>query len=323
MAVRVETGARLHLGFQNLSLAHDRLYGGIGVALSTPEITIEAEPADTVTCADTDVRAYADRACDVLDVPGAAITVIDRFPQHVGLGSGTQLALATLAAVATAYDKEPRIRDHAPALNRGGRSGVGVALFERGGFVIDAGHPTDRFTTTPPDPGTWDVPAVMAHHTLPDSWRFVLIQPAVDPGRSGQREDASMQAVVETADPTVADDIAAVVLRQLLPAVAADQFATFGAAASEFGRLNGAWYADEQGGIYRPPAGRLIDELTDQPSIQGVGQSSWGPAIYGVTDTHHADAARRAAETVLTDKDVPGSIQVVAPRNTGATITTH
>ena len=26
--VTVETGARLHAGFQNLALAHDRLYGG-------------------------------------------------------------------------------------------------------------------------------------------------------------------------------------------------------------------------------------------------------------------------------------------------------
>ena len=39
----VETGARLHFGFQNLSLAHERLYGGIGVALAEPRLIVEAQ----------------------------------------------------------------------------------------------------------------------------------------------------------------------------------------------------------------------------------------------------------------------------------------
>jgi beta-ribofuranosylaminobenzene 5'-phosphate synthase len=320
MRVRVDAGARLHVGFQNLSLAHERLYGGVGVGLEEPGVVIEAEPAESVVCDDALIADYAQRASEVLGVGGAKLTVEETLPRHVGLGSGTQTALATLAAVAATHEIDPRVREHAPDLNRGGRSGVGVATFEAGGFVVDAGHPTERFTTAPPESGEWEVPAVVARHDLPETWRFVLVLPDAEPGRSGETEDESMRAVVERADPAVADDLATLLVRRLLPAAAEGRLESFGDAAGAFGRLNGAWYADEQGGVYRPPAGRLIDALADQPSVRGVGQSSWGPAVYGVTDASLAGEARAAAETALKEAGVDGTVEIVAPRNEGARI---
>jgi beta-ribofuranosylaminobenzene 5'-phosphate synthase len=321
MSVRVETGARLHIGFQNLSLAHERLYGGVGLAIEDPRIVLEAEIDSTVACGDPSVAAYAERVCGLLDVSGVRLRVEETFPRHVGLGSGTQLALATLEAVARVHDREPKPRERAPDLNRGGRSGVGVGTFETGGFVVDAGHPTERFTTAPPEPGQWEVPVVVARHALPESWRFVLVLPDVDPGRSGDNEDESMRTVVERADPTVADDLATVLVRQLLPAVAEGRLEAFGDAVGAFGRLNGAWYSDQQGGVYRPPAGRLVDALAEEPSIRGVGQSSWGPAVYGVTEGSTAETARSAAESALAEAGVDGEVRIIAPRNEGVRVT--
>jgi len=320
MRVRVEAGARLHVGFQNLSLAHERLYGGVGVALAEPRVALTAAPAEGVACDDPLIADYAERACDLLGVDGARLAVEETLPRHVGLGSGTQLALATLAAVARAHGREPRIRQRAPDLDRGGRSGVGVAAFESGGFVLDAGYPTERFTTAPPPAGEWEVPAVAARHDLPGDWRFVLVLPDADLGRSGDSEDESMRAVVERADPGVADDLAALVVRRLLPAAAEGRLEAFGDAIGAFGRLNGAWYADEQGGVYRPPAGRIVDALSERPSVRGVGQSSWGPAVYGVTDATLAGEAHTAAEDALAAADAEGTVRVVAPRNRGATV---
>ena len=215
----VETGARLHFGFQNLSLAHERLYGGIGVALAGPRLVVEAGRADGVHCDDASVRPYAQRAVEVLGVPGAELRVPRQFGRHVGLGSGTQLALACLQAIAEAHDRAADVREQAPELERGGRSGVGVATFERGGFVVDAGHPTERFTAEPPDPGDWRVPEPIAAWPLPAHIRFVLVTPAVRAGRSGEEEDDSMRRVVERADPGIGDEIATLVTRRLLPAV--------------------------------------------------------------------------------------------------------
>src|SRR6056297_3249629 len=317
---QVTTGARLHFGFQNLSLAHERLYGGVGVALDEPRVHVAATPADGVRCEHPTARKYARRAIDLLDVPGAAVTVEESLPRHAGLGSGTQLALAVLAAVARTYDRSLDVRECAPDLDRGGRSGVGVATFERGGFVVDAGHPAERFTVDRPDPGEWSVPAVAARHAVPDDWRFVLALPDADPGRNGSDEDDSMRAVVERADPTIADQIGAVLLRRAIPAVVDGDRERFGAAVAEIGRLNGAWYADEQGGVYRPPVGDVIARLQESTAVSGVGQSSWGPAVYAVTDSEHVDAATDAARAAIDATGLGGEVVTARPRNRSASV---
>ena len=360
--VRVSAGARLHFGFCSLSLSCERLYGALGLALAAPRVTIDAEPATSVEVrldlADTagpeagddlvddselvagnglvagvddtpdrdalraDVREYATRAAALLDVPGAALTVRSVLPRHAGLGSGTQLAATTLAAVAHAHDADPAVRERAPALGRGGRSGIGVAAFEAGGFVLDAGHPTARFTTDRPADGEWTVPPVAARHAVPAEWRLLLVSPDVAPGRSGTDEDASMRAAVERADPGLADRVAGVVTRRVLPAAATGRAEAFGAAVERVGRLNGAWYADEQGGVYRPPVGDVVAALGESSAVFGAGQSSWGPIVYGVTDTERATAAAEAGRQALAAAGVDGCVAVVRPANEGARIET-
>jgi len=315
----VTVGGRLHFGFLNLSLAHERLYGGMGVALEAPVASVTAARAETVV-ADDPVASHAARAVETLDVPGATVTVDGTLPRHVGLGSGTQHALATYGAVAAAYGRDPDVRAAAPALGRGGRSGVGVAAFEAGGFVLDGGHPTARFTTERPPDGEWEVPAVTARHDLPADWRVVLVLPDAEPGRSGDDEDDSMRTAVERADPTIADDVAATVTRRLLPAAASGDLGAFGDAVAAVGRRNGAWYADEQGGVYRPPVGSVVAALSDAAAIEGAGQSSWGPTVYGFTDAERAAAARDAGERALAAAGVDGRVLVTGVRNRGASV---
>ncbi|SNR60184.1 beta-ribofuranosylaminobenzene 5'-phosphate synthase family protein [Halorubrum vacuolatum] len=335
--VRVSAGARLHFGFCNLSLSHERLYGALGITLAEPRVSVEAAPsgAITVEVADdavdgaaggsmdalvADVRTYAERATSLLEVEGAALTVESALPRHTGLGSGTQVALTTLAAISHAHARDPEVRRRAPALGRGGRSGVGVAAFEGGGFILDAGHPTTRFTTERPADGSWSVPAVAVRHPIPDGWRFLIVRPDAKPGRNGAIEDAAMRDAVERASPELADRISGIVTRRVLPAVAEGRAETFGAAVAEIGRLNGAWYADEQGGVYRPPVGDVVAALESSPAVFGAGQSSWGPTVYGVTDVDHADAAREAGAAALSAAGVDGEVTVVGGANEGARV---
>ncbi|GAB7008842.1 beta-ribofuranosylaminobenzene 5'-phosphate synthase family protein [Halorubrum trueperi] len=334
---RASAGARLHFGFCNLSLSHERLYGALGLGLREPRVVVDAERADGVRVevdgeqtgssardADriaADVREYATAAVDLLDADGTRISIHESLPRHAGLGSGTQLAAATLAAIAAAYDEPARVRERAPALGRGGRSGVGVATFEAGGFVLDAGHPTARFTTDRPADGEWTVPPVAARHAVPDDWRFLLVRPDAGPGRSGTVEDDAMRTAVERAEPGLADRIGGIVTRRVLPAIATGNAELFGAAVAEIGRLNGAWYADEQGGVYRPPVGDVVASLSDATSVFGAGQSSWGPTVYGVTDAASAEAAAVDGERALEEAGIDGSVSVVRPAEGGARVT--
>jgi beta-ribofuranosylaminobenzene 5'-phosphate synthase len=155
---------------------------------------------------------------------------------------------------------------------------------------------------------------------VPPDWRFVLVTPDADPGPSGRPEDERMRSVVERADPGIADDVATLLTRRLLPALAEADRVAFGDAAARLGRLNGAWYADEQGGVYRPPAGRIVEALGSLPSISGAGQSSWGPTVYGVTDATGADRAVSAARDALDDRGIEARVRAVSPRTGGASI---
>lgn len=345
--VRVETGARLHFGFQNLSLARERLYGGVGVALTEPRVVVEAERADDTRVGHDDTRlehddtrlehddarggrgsvvdasaslsALVDRVVEVLGVPGAHVRAVETLPRHVGLGSGTQHALAVYAAVARAYDRPVDVRAASPRLGRGGRSGVGVATFESGGVIVDGGHPVERFTTETPARGEWTVPPVVARHPVPDDWRFVLAIPGGE-GRHGVGEDASMRSAIERADPDIADELAGVLTRRVLPAIVENRPWAFGRAVGTFGRLNGAWYADEQGGVYRPPAGAIVDALSGSDALAGAGQSSWGPTVYAVSTASHVDEARAAARAALDAAGSDGAVVVARGRNEGATV---
>ncbi len=316
---RVTVGGRLHFGFGNLSLAHERLYGSLGVALDEPRLAVEIEPADSVV-APPDCKSLVETVCEQLSVPGATVSVDQSLPAHVGLGSGTQLALALAAGIGAAYEQRVNVRELAPQLGRGGRSGIGVGTFEQGGFVLDGGHPTTRFTTDRPVDGTWSVPPVTSRHPIPEDWRFLVVLPDAEPGRSGQTEDDSIRGVIERANSGPADRIAGLVVRDVLPAVATGNADRFGSAVAEIGRLNGTWYADEQGGVYRPPVGEIVETLAAKPAVYGAGQSSWGPAVYGVTDAHNAAAAREAGVDALDAAGLDGEVVLSAGRNQGAVV---
>jgi predicted sugar kinase len=71
------------------------------------------------------------------------------------------------------------------------------------------------------------------------------------------------------------------VLTALLPALVEADLIAFGAALSRIQRLVGDAFAPVQGGTFHPRAGPLVDALL-RLGAAGAGQSSWGPAVYGL-----------------------------------------
>ena len=67
------------------------------------------------------------------------LVIEDAIPRHIGLGSGTQIALAVAAALRTLHALPLDTADDARCSARGSRSGIGIASFEEGGVIVDAG----------------------------------------------------------------------------------------------------------------------------------------------------------------------------------------
>ena len=143
-SVTVTVPARLHLGFLDPSGTLGRKFGSIGLAIDCfrTRITIRAGSHMRVAGFDSDRAAHhLETMRGQLALEGAYhLTVEEAVPAHVGLGSGTQIALAIAAGVRRLHDLPLDMGGDAIRLGRGARSGVGIGLFDRGGLVVDGGH---------------------------------------------------------------------------------------------------------------------------------------------------------------------------------------
>jgi len=207
------------------------------------------------------------------------------IPTHSGLGSGTQLALAVARASAELSGLPTDVMALAQAVDRGRRSGVGTWTFAYGGFVLEGGRTA----------GTERVAPLLARLPFPDSWRCVVAVPRGKPGLAGDDEAAAFARLPIPSARDV-EHVAHLVLMQLLPALAQADLAGFGAALGEVQRITGGWFAPAQGGVFAPgETGELVERLRAWGAV-GVGQSSWGPAVYGIVGD--PAASRALAERV-------------------------
>ena len=148
--VQVTTAARLHLGFLDLAGDLGRHFGSLGLAIDAFETRVQLLDASSFEVLGEERERgarLARRIAESLRLDGDKKLIISNaIPAHAGLGSGTQLALAIAAAFRRLAGLPLDPREDARLLDRGARSGVGVALFERGGLAVDAGRGrTPRF----------------------------------------------------------------------------------------------------------------------------------------------------------------------------------
>lgn len=286
-AVFVEAPARLHFGVLDLRGALGRRFGGIGAAVPAPSLLLEARPAPALAAEGPDAARALEFARRFAAHHGIELRVhfcLRRaIPAHAGLGSGTQLALAVARASAELYGLETDAAALARAVGRGVRSGVGTWTFAHGGFVLEGGRRADAEGVAP----------LLARLPVPEAWRYVLAVPPGRPGLAGEEEAAAF-ARLPAPPAREVERVAHLVLLQLLPAVAEGDLAAFGAALGEVQRVTGGWFAPAQGGVFAPGPTRTLVERLREWGAHGVGQSSWGPAVYGLVAD--AAAARLLAE---------------------------
>jgi beta-ribofuranosylaminobenzene 5'-phosphate synthase len=287
--VFVEARARLHFGVLDLRGALGRWFGGIGAAASSPTLRLSARPAPTLAVEGPD----ADRAAGFARVflahhglnGGTHLSIERTLPAHVGLGSGTQLALAVARAIAELYELPSSAADLAVAVGRARRSAVGTWTFDGGGIVVEGGRRDTGDAVAP----------LVARLPFPPAWRCIVAVPRGVPAVSGAAEEAAFASLPPPRDGEV-ERIAHLVLMALLPAVADDDIRSFGRALTEIQTTTGKWFAAVQGGAFAPgPSEELVHRMAEWDAA-GVGQSSWGPAVYGIVSG--AEPAARLADRV-------------------------
>jgi beta-RFAP synthase len=114
------------------------------------------------------------------------------------------------------------------------------------------------------------------------------------------------------------EHVSHLVLMTLLPALADSDLGAFGRALTEIQEVTGQWFAPAQGGTFASgPSRELVQHLAELGAV-GVGQSSWGPTVYGIVDG--ADAAARVVERVKTALGSSGQVFEGPFRSEGARV---
>lgn len=308
--VFVEAAARLHLGVLDLRGTLGRSFGGIGASAPGPTLLVSAAPHDSLAVDGAGAERAADFARRFLDhfaLPHAAHVRVHRaLPAHSGLGSGTQLALAVARALAGVHGVAADAPALARAVGRTRRSAIGTWLFDGGGFVLEGGRRTGG-----------DAAPLLARLAIPPSWRCVVAVPAAPAGVSGA-EEARAFATLAAPPERDAERVAHLVLMALMPALAEADLATFGRALTRIQEITGEWFARVQGGTFAPGPGAELVRRMREWGAAGVGQSSWGPAVYGIVDGDRAAAA--LAARVRTALDGAGAVYAGPFRAQGARV---
>lgn len=293
-SVKVETTARLHLGFLDLNGASGRKFGSLGLALDAPVTALSITRAETLSVEGPEharVAAHVEQLCREFGLKPAYRVVIDAaIPAHVGLGSGTQLALATAAALRCLEALPTNTEKDALLLRRGARSGIGAALFTEGGVIVDGGH------SNSPIGGGKTVPPILSRLPFPEDWRIILV---MDENVIGVHGDAEREAFAKLPIfPEVeAARICRAVLMQALPALIERDLDAFGAAITDIQMRLGDYFAPAQGGArYTSAKVAAVMEALERNGAKGVGQSSWGPTGFAFVES--ADAAQRLVKLV-------------------------
>lgn len=294
MRVTVKAHARLHFGFIDLDSSSGRQFGSIGLAINEPSIMLEATPADHLSVAGEEkdrVLSLARRFLRHYKLRhGVHIAVKTTIPAHAGLGSGTQLALSVAAALSRLFSIDADVRDLAAVTGRGARSGIGIAAFERGGFIVDAGRKTvssvkcrvlSGFKQT--EIRTKDlVPRTIIRCPFPKEWTFVVAIPRVTHGLAGTAETEAFHKLGGRSGGSASGRLSRILLMQMLPAVLERDPVVFGESLTTIQRIVGAWFRPAQGGTFATPEGAALSKAMSRAGAFGVGQSSWGPAVYGL-----------------------------------------
>lgn len=319
-SIQVRSSARLHMGFFDLHGGLGRKFGSIGLSLAEPVLLVNASGAEKLTITGeasvpatvlAKASAIAQQLMTKLDLNTAiALHISQYIPEHAGLGSGTQIALAVGKAISHLHQLDLSTRQIAELADRGRRSGIGVAAFDHGGLLIDGGRAVSTISDA--------VPPMLARYDFPDEWSILLIFDKTQPGVHGEQEKLGFNQL-----PVFSESLAAYLCRHVLmqgmPAIVERDLAAFGQSIQVLQQHVGDYFAPVQGGRY---ASKLVGSVLNHLQQSGVtcfGQSSWGPTGFAIFENSKAaENYLQQLKTRFTDQAL--SWKICKANNQGANV---
>ena len=314
--VTVKTPSRLHFSMIDLRGDLGRIHGSVGVAIDRPNIVLKARIAPEVRAKGPRVermQAFANTFLDRSGVEGGAeLEIISDISEHSGFGSGTQLGLAVGITLSELYGLALSTEEIALRLGRSMRSGIGIYTFKHGGFIVDGGQSVGHKNIIPP---------LLFRSDVPEDWFFVIGLPNIEQSYSGLVENDAFRRL-ESPPEALIGEISRVILMQMIPAIIEGDIVTFGGAMTAIDFKFGEFWKEVQGGRFSHPLIEAGVDFLQENEAYGVGQSSWGPAFYGLVEgEEQAKTLTGELERFLNSGGRSGEAIYARPDNKGAVVT--
>ena len=309
----ITSPARLHLGFMDLNGSLGRKFGSVGLAIDSIETSVTVSKKSVksdLVINDTNKRAYkyAELILKAYEVDETVnIIVHKQIPEHAGLGSGTQLALTIGVAISKLFDLNLSLMDIGKILDRGNRSGIGIGAFEKGGFLIDGGKGK-----------TAELPPITVRQDFTENWRIILLINSREKGIHGQKEYNAFKTLKPFPN-DLSEKLCRLVNMVILPSLIEKNFKDFSSAIGQLQKIVGTHFSPIQGGVYSNPDIANIMNYVEKNNFMGVGQSSWGPTGFILTDSD--TTAHKLVKDIRNNficKDL--QIEIIKGRNKGSIV---
>ena len=306
MRVKVSAPSRLHFSLVDLSGDLGRLDGGAGVALKLPRTVVVAEESD-------ELKYFGPRADEVLPklerlgLKGR-IKVISSPPAHVGLGSTTSLLLSCAKALSSVNGVELTARELALLTGRGGTSGVGVAVFESGGFVVDFGHDLEQKGRPLPSGASLASPPPYVRLDFPEEWTILVAFP--EKGVYDEEREVDEFLKRTPIPPGESSKVARIIFMLMIPAVLEKRIDLFKKAINELQKVGFKKIENE---LQDEEVRAFMEKVRELSGVAGL--SSMGPTVYTVVPS---DEARATFERVRRELPKGWKLVMTSADNVGA-----
>lgn len=267
--VTINSPARIHLGFLDLSFTNIRNFGSLGLTISDFETVIQIKKSKKFEI----VGHSSQKALNVFNklkkfysFCPCKINILKSIPEHVGLGSGTQLALSLSLVLAKISKINIPFEEFVKVCGRGQRSSVGINCFRKGGFIVDAGKEKKSDNLSP----------LIFHNSWPEDWKIILLMERNIKGIYGQKEKSEFIKISKEKIQPKNNNFETLVMN-IIPSIIEKNFEMFCKGISKIQKTTGEYFVEAQGGLYTSKNVEKIFMKLEKNGYEGYGQTSWGP----------------------------------------------
>lgn len=301
----IKTPSRLHMTLIDLNGSYGRADGGIGLTIDKPNFTLRCESADNgnngitidfnENITDEEIKKEAiqkisNSAQKIIShfnfEDGFHFTVEEAYPPHSGLGSGTQMSLATAKLICESNDTVVDSIGLGAILGRGGSSGIGMGAFDHGGFIVDGGHDLKdkEGSVLPSSINPAKPPQLIGRYDFPQEWEVVVGVCKADTTVTGMKEDDIFEKFCPVPLRDV-EQLSHIIFMNLIPFLLEKNI---GAVGDAINRIQGLGFKNVEVSRQARNVRDLMEHMR-QFGAYGVGMSSFGPAVYGLIDKSNKD----------------------------------